>query len=214
MEKVKTKLYGDYDLYANAAIYELNIDQQFDINKDAIKDVLLEFKPQLIVEIGSWLGTSAIYMAEVLKEIHDDFEIVCVDTWLGSVEHWTGESCHDFKQTLMQDNGRQNLLYKKFLSNVIQNNLQEYITPLCLDSSNAYWLLNKNRVQPDMIYIDASHDYFSVRVDLFNYSNLVKVGGCILGDDWHHYPIKNAVYDTFLRKDIVEKSEDKYLWIK
>ena len=47
-------------------------------------------KPNLIVEVGSWLGKSAMHMARCLGVAGlRDTHIVCVDTWLGSLEWWT-----------------------------------------------------------------------------------------------------------------------------
>ena len=41
-----------------------------------------------IIEVGTWKGRSAIKMALASKVIGLHTEIICVDTFLGSAEHW------------------------------------------------------------------------------------------------------------------------------
>lgn len=45
-------------------------------------------RPKLILEVGTWKGLSAIYMANCIKSLNLETEIVCIDIWLGSPEHW------------------------------------------------------------------------------------------------------------------------------
>jgi cephalosporin hydroxylase len=53
------------------------------------EEVISKVRPDLIIEVGSWLGASAIHMAGLLKKHGlDESKIVCVDTWLGAVEFW------------------------------------------------------------------------------------------------------------------------------
>lgn len=203
-ERIKKILYHNSDPYSNVNLLPLDL-QGYNSQSKAF-DILLELKPKLIIEVGSWKGASAIYMAKILKNIgHTDFEIVCVDTWLGSVEHWFDRVSHDlFKIDI----------YQQFLSNVIHEGLTDIITPFRIDSVNAAEYFRIIEAVPDFIYIDAGHDYLSVKNDLFLYSSLLKPGGHLVGDDWFHEPIKSAVYDTFEKNAIIELGVDKYLWIK
>jgi hypothetical protein len=50
-------------------------------------DYLIPKDAKLIVEIGSWLGTSIKYFAQICPQA----ELVAIDTWKGSVEHRNGE---------------------------------------------------------------------------------------------------------------------------
>ena len=52
----------------------------------------------------------------------------------------------------------------------------------------------------------------SVRMDLDLYKDLVRPGGHMLGDDWFHPPIKQAVADSL--GEVITKSHDKFLWVK
>jgi hypothetical protein len=83
-----------------------------------------------------------------------------------------------------------------------------------VDSINAALVLAKHEVVADFVYIDAGHDYNSVRMDLILYSGLLRDGGYLLGDDWFHEPIQRAAYETFGQDKIITKAHDKFLWIK
>lgn len=205
MEKIRNLLYKSHDPYAFSGDL-LPLDTQ-GYNSNEVFKKLLEIEPKLIVEVGTWKGASAIFMAKLLKEHYSNFEIVCVDTWLGSVEHWTGDNFHS-----TMSNGRPNL-YDQFRSNIVHLGLTDHITPFPIDSINAFeWFKTKN-ISADSIYIDAGHDYNSVRMDLGNWAHILRPGGYMFGDDWFHQPIKEAVKDTFGDKAI-ELSGDKFLWIK
>ena len=209
MESVRTKIYKEYDPYLGLKIQPED-KQGWGSDSQVFEDIINELQPKLIIEVGTWKGASAIHMAKLCLRNYTDFEIVCVDTFLGSVEHWTGQ-----QNSLFQDavNGRP-AIYEKFLSNVVNNGLIKYITPLPVDSINGAEILHKLGVEADLIYIDAGHDYNSVRVDLVNYSKVLRTGGYMLGDDWFHEPIRNAAYDAFGADKVIEKSSDKFLWIK
>jgi len=211
MEKIKKYLYGDYDPYSFTGEI-MSLDDQGWNSESAVFLKLLEIQPKLIVEVGTWKGASAIHMANILKENYTDFEIVCVDTWLGSVEHWDPNSGHSghFKNNFV--NGRPTI-YDQFRSNIVHKGLTDYITPFPIDSINAFEWFKTNNISVDAIYIDAGHDYNSVRMDLSNWPTVLRSGGYLLGDDWFHKPIKKAAYDTFGDK-VIGMSHDKFLWIK
>jgi len=208
-QRIRKHLFGSHDPYAN---FEPLPENLFGWASDSpvFNDVLLSYKPKCIVEVGTYLGKSAVNMARILLgERINDFEIVCVDTWLGSVEHWMGDEVLRSKFV----NGRP-ILYEQFISNIVHQKLTDHITPFPVDSINAAEYFVRNYIEPDLIYIDAGHDYLSVKADLIAYSNVVKKGGYILGDDWQHGPVKDAVQDVFGIKNVISKSSDKFLWKK
>ncbi len=47
--------------------------------------------PSKIVELGSWHGSSALRFLVDSREQGRTLEMLCVDTWLGSREHWMGD---------------------------------------------------------------------------------------------------------------------------
>jgi hypothetical protein len=48
-------------------------------------------------------------------------------------------------------------------------------------------------IQADAIYIDASHEEDDVYQDLLDYSQVVKKGSILFGDDWLWLGVQNAV---------------------
>lgn len=174
---------------------------------ETFKEVLLEHKPRLVIEIGTWKGASAIYMASLLTEIHGDrnFEIVCIDTFLGSVEHWNRTS---YLMTL--NYGRPNL-YDVFISNLLYTSTQDVITPFPVDSKNGLLTLKHFSVIADLIYIDAGHDYDSVYDDISHSIPILKQDGILLGDDIHHPPIVAACNDLLPNW---KQNRDKFIWQK
>lgn len=178
-------------------------------------------KPKTVIEVGTWKGASALNMAKLAAKNGipaDEFELVCIDTFLGSWEHHT--TMNTFNVPDLNDahgicnkiHGRPRI-YETFLSNVIRNNLSDVITPFPIDSVNGALCLKNWKVEADLIYIDAGHDYDSVKADFTLYKDLVKVGGSILIDDWHHLPIRNAAKDVF-GENVVTDLHGKGLWKK
>ena len=145
MEEIRKKIYKEYDPYLGLKI--LPEDKQGWASDSAVfEGIITELQPKVIVEVGTWKGASAIHMAKMCLKHYDDFEIVCIDTFLGSVEHWTGQ-----QDLLMKDavNGRP-AIYEQFLSNVVNNGLIKYITPLPVDSINGAEILKALDVVADL----------------------------------------------------------------
>ena len=142
-------------------------------------------KPRLIVEIGSWKGDSAVYWASLLKQNGIDGAVICVDTWLGGLEHisgWARGTAWDMSKFVKH--GHPVGLYHQFLANVMHEGLADYIVPLANTSAiGARWLAAKG-LAPQLVYVDGSHEEEDVYDDLVAYWGLMPVGGIMCGDDW------------------------------
>lgn len=207
MEEVRKRLYMSHDPYANFPVMPSN-NHGWSSEHPAFEECIVQIRPKLIVEVGTWFGGSARNMARLcLKHGIEDFEIVCIDTFCGSVEMW------DRTSYLMTFRNGRPIIYDQFISNTMHEGLQKYITPFPVDSENGFLTLMGLGVRPDMVYIDAGHDYHSVANDLRNWSAILKDGGILLGDDWHHPPIKEAVKDVLVSGTLVEHGA-KFKWTK
>jgi hypothetical protein len=142
--------------------------------------LIAEVRPTVIVEVGTWLGASAIRMADLLEQGGVDAAIVCVDTWLGSPIHWQED---DYRRTLDLVHGYPRLYYA-FLANVIASGHSDTIVPLPQTSENAARMLARLNLQPQLVYIDGDHEATAVFADLTNYWPLVAPGGVMFGDDF------------------------------
>lgn len=139
--------------------------------------VIARFKPNLIVEVGSFVGESTIFMAHYLKTMPQDSAILAVDTWMGGIDHW-----EKVPEKLKFWFGRPSLFYQ-FIGNVIERRCTDKILPLSLDSINAARLLKMLNIRPNMVYIDASHEQGDVLRDYEAYWDLLLPGGAFLCDD-------------------------------
>lgn len=146
-------------------------------------------RPQLVIEVGTWKGRSAIAMARAMDAHGVDGEVLCVDTWLGSPEHWlaTGRR-QPWRDSLRLVHGYPGL-YRTFLNNVVSAGMQDRITPLPLPSDAAFQILREHAPVAGLIYIDAGHDEDSVARDLRLYWQFLARGGALVMDDygenWH-----------------------------
>ena len=170
--------------------------------------VIAEAKPELIIEVGSWKGTSSHYMLNKAPNAC----MVCVDTWLGSSEHWVRP---EFREMLGFKNGRPTL-YEQFMANVVHAGLQHRVVPLPLPSRLASIVLQKFGVQSSMIYIDGAHDEASVSEDIEAYWPLVSPGGIMLGDDhveaWSGVMRAVARFRSKHRQEIEQTQDIRTRW--
>lgn len=168
--------------------------------------VINDLKPNLIVEVGSWFGASARHMVELARAYNPSVEVVCVDTWLGSVEHWHNSALVTGKLVF----GHPILIYQQFISNVIHAKMENNITPFPIDSINGGHTLKRLGVLADLVYIDAGHEYESVMLDLKIYKDIVRPGGIMLIDDAHYGPIQQAVVEVF--GIAAQRHGSKFIW--
>lgn len=133
-----------------------------------------------IVEIGSWLGRSTRALADNAAG-----PVLAVDTWNGS-----DEQVHkDFLQDKSAD-----WLYEQFVQNMSGANVR--VTPFRGTSLDAAQFFKSFRF--DMIFIDASHDYENVNVDIRAWLPLLDTGGIICGHDYGDWPgVTRAVDEAF-----------------
>lgn len=157
-------------------------------------DAIRLLRPQRICEVGSWKGRSAIQMALATKTLKLNTEIVCVDTWLGSPEHWARKSS-DFYYSLRILNGMPRL-YFTFLANVVRAGVQGVITPFPMTSENAAEIFSKMGVRFDIAYIDAAHEYGPAKRDLSAFYELLSDDGVVVVDDYALWDgVTRAVHD-------------------
>jgi SAM-dependent methyltransferase len=122
-------------------------------------------KHERIVEVGSFMGRSTVALAETSGVVY------AVDTFKGSEEH-------------------KNLLSGKpddFLLGKFKNNLAGEISAskvyiIQAESCEAADILKGT--EPDMVFIDAAHDYDSVKADIRAWLKVIVGGGLLCGYDY------------------------------
>ena len=175
-------------------------------NSPMFERLVMEVRPRLIIEVGTWLGASAITMARAAEKHGLDCNILCIDTWLGALDHFQTDYLR-----LRRENGYPSV-YKQFMANVIHEGLQRRIIPFPQTSIiAARWLTSRN-VAADMVYIDASHDYEDVLADIESYAKLVRPGGVLFGDDIGIDGVRLALHEWCQKNDkLVEVYAEKWV---
>lgn len=198
----RTKLYGVWNPYDNLTQLPFRI-PSVDSQARLFDQYIDELKPSLIVEVGTWFGASAIHMTKSALKHTDKFEMICVDTWLGSCEHWTD----DLGKRI---NGIP-ITYQQFMSNIIHEQLQDFVIPLPIDSINGYHVLMDRYIIPDLIYVDAGHQYQSAKYDIDLYSDLLRKDGVLIMDDIDYPPVFKAATEVLGKFNIIGR---KGVWFK
>jgi len=211
-KNISQHIHGNVNPY-EGLVLENSDEQGWSSTGGCFDEIFEKIKPKTVIEVGTWKGASALNMARLgIKHgiSREEFEIVCVDTFLGSHEHLT------FMCSFQPGNGSRRhgrpTIYEIFLSNVIRNEFTDIITPFPIDSYNGGVAMQSWKIEADLIYIDGGHDFELAKNDFMLYAPLLRNGGYILIDDWHHQPIREAAQDVF--GDKVFDLHGKGAWIK
>ncbi len=170
-----------------------------------------KFQPEVqdryhIVEVGSWLGKSACYMAvELINNGNSDNVIFdCVDTWEGSIEHINEDGLIEFDWVEVNRYGNiekqehyvitSDELYEKFLE--IIEPVRHIINPIRMKSVDAAKLYDDGSL--DLVFIDAGHTFEDVVADIEAWLPKVRPYGFIAGHDYSwDDEVKRAVHSKF-----------------
>lgn len=131
-------------------------------------------KSHCILEVGSWKGRSTSVLAQ-----HTPGIVVAVDTFQGSVEH----------QPELKGKPASGV-YHAFSANTSR---YDNIWPLLANSLSAARIISHGPMRFDLIFIDASHDYESVKADIQAWLPLLADGGILCGHDYMRWGVKSAV---------------------
>jgi len=151
------------------------------------------------VEIGTWLGKSASFMAVEIANSQKEIRFDCVDTWAGSSEHLNPYSPY-YKPELTDPEW----LFNQFKINV--KPVLPLINPIKTTSLEASKLYADGSL--DFVFIDASHEYEHVLADIKAWMPKVKPNGVLAGHDYPHRGVRIAVSEIF---GSVEEQE--HCWI-
>jgi SAM-dependent methyltransferase len=157
---------------------------------------------KLVLELGSWLGKSTRMWLK-----NSQANVICVDTWEGSIEH-----TKDRKDVI----GKLPTLKDTFLNN--QEDWKDRVFPVQMNTVRGLGEVLRYQLFPDFIYIDASHQYEDVYTDLslaYNYFP----SAFICGDDWgwrnrsqgKRRTVQEAV-NEFCKNNKLKVKANKWAW--
>lgn len=167
------------------------------INAEQLHPFLAARQPKVVVEVGSWLGSSTRFIAENIQE---GGVVYAVDTWRGSPT----EAVH------LQD-PRLPYLYQLFLSNVKHAGLTDKIIPVRMDSLEAAKALN---VKADLIYLDGAHDTESVYNDIIAWNPHLAQDGVMCGDDWGWVSVQAGVIKAAKKLNKQAHGYNNFWWFE
>ncbi|KAK0580819.1 hypothetical protein LWI29_006589 [Acer saccharum] len=139
--------------------------------------LIKKVRPRVVVEVGTFLGASALHMANLTRQLGLETQILCVDDFRG----WPG--FRDKFKDIHMINGDV-LLYYQFMQNVIYFNATDTVLPLPYSSGSALMKLCEWGVVGDLIEIDAGHDFNSAWADINRAWRILRPGGVIFGHDY------------------------------
>jgi len=141
------------------------------------------------VEVGTWKGRSASYMAVEIINSNKNIKFDCVDVW----EYLDIQN--DINKSMFND------LYETFLKNI--NPVRHVINPIRKISWEAASLYDDKSL--DFVFIDAAHDYESVIKDIGAWLPKVKLGGTLAGHDYRNaIGVKKAVDEILGETNILQ----------
>lgn len=166
---------------------ELNTEHWFTFQELYSDMVNIAINNSHFVEVGTWKGESAVYMAVEILNSNKHIKFDCVDVFINNVNFNLNFDISIYKGD--------ETIYNEYLSNIKKvNNQIETVRMLSYDAAKLY----KNN-SLDFVFIDASHDYENVKADILSWFPKVKQGGYIGGHDYNdfHCGVVKAVTELF-----------------
>ncbi|CAI8607731.1 unnamed protein product [Vicia faba] len=178
-------------------------------NGPVFERLIRKVKPRIIVEVGTFLGASTLHMAEVTQRIGLQTQILCIDDFRG----WAGFR-DDFKYIEILNGDV--WLYYHFLQNIATFNRTGSVLPLPFTTVSALTKLCELGVWPDLVEIDAGHDFLSAWSDINWGFQILRPGGVIFGHDYFNGADNRGVgraVDLFARIHNFKVEVDGEHWV-
>lgn len=197
--------YSDLDVDG----FELDL-QGWGAEHPIFERVLLDVRPEVLVEVGTWKGASVLHMHALARKHGLGTSFICIDTWLGSAENWIKPE----PRPNMNLEGGHPTLYRQFIANVIACEAAESIYPIPIASTAGARLLHGLGVSADAVYVDAAHEQEEVALDVELFWRVLRPGGVMFGDDYHpHWSGVVKAVDRFASEQGVPVDVDQGKWL-
>lgn len=154
-------------------------------NQVKLDEIIKEHDIKTVIEIGSFVGLSTAFFA---KRVDHVWAIDPFTLWPEGRENGDARQYgEDF--------------YYKFAENMKNERVLTKVTPVRMTSREASERLN-NVIEADLVYVDGSHDYESVKEDLILWGSFAKKFIC--GDDYdHNWPgVMKAVDEIYPQRQV------------
>lgn len=158
-------------------------------NYQRFYDEIASKKFNVLVELGTWKGHSISYLGKRLLEQSYDFKLYGVDLFDDSYIHTKEGNSHLASQM--------KYIYDVYNQNLIDAGVREVIKDIKGDTWEVASQFEDNSV--DFVFIDADHNYESVKKDILSWLPKMKKGGIMSGHDYFNNTcgVKQAVDEIF-----------------
>jgi hypothetical protein len=150
-------------------------------------------EPAVMVEVGSWLGRSTAYMAQHIKRRGRNVKFYCVDTFKGSNEP-------DQIRDVEAAGGD---IFPIFERNMVRCGVDGIVHAMRMESTAAANHFPDKSL--DFCFIDAAHDYESVKSDILSYRPKMKSGATLAGHDYQEPGVRRAVDELLPQRRVWER---------
>jgi predicted O-methyltransferase YrrM len=190
LEDAANRLFGHVPYHGFTPIISEPIWQNWNSTHPALTRLVRELKPAVIMDVGVWTGMSTATLAKAQAEAAPNGITIAIDTFLGSPEHWTPNRPVNNSLRFLFGQPR---IYDIFLSNMVLAGHADRVLPICQTSENAAVILRREKIIPDLVHVDAAHEYESCLRDIKTYYDFLRPGGVLLGDDFSWPGVARAV---------------------
>jgi|GEM_PF-4303650 len=129
------------------------------------------YKVAVVIDVESQDGGVARYLAQQANNLPSLKQIYSVNIWQSCDRH-------------------QKQLFRRFLSNVVQENTTQLITPIRMSSHEAAESLN---VQADLINLVGANDQEGVCNDILGWYPHLSDKGVMCGNNWYEHSVQSGV---------------------
>lgn len=142
-----------------------------------------------VLEVGSFIGASAITWAKASQKAGVKATLVAMDTWLGDVGFWQKKGKWLGPPDATTGEPR---IFEQFMSNVVAAGVDHIVLP-CRASALvglrylSQLIANQKLSPPNTIYLDSAHEYPETVLELQAAWSVLGPGGYLIGDDFDRY---------------------------
>jgi glycosyltransferase involved in cell wall biosynthesis len=145
----------------------------------------------VVAEVGVWLGRSIIYLAQECQRLGKKIKIIAVDNFKGEIDPETGQVIPEHQKTLAECGS----IYKLFEQNIERCGVAGMIETFVGDSAEEAVEVEDGSLA--FCFIDAAHDYESVKRDIAAWLPKVRQGGILAGHDAEWEGVQKAIKEAF-----------------
>jgi hypothetical protein len=179
--------------------------------------------PKMMVELGVFRGGTTFILADLLRE--KGF----ASTFVVSIDSWLNDFC--FSQSHLIDNATKkpayycnyesamggSLMFHNFVQGIYEKNHTSRVIPFPSSTTNAAATFYVHGWTPDAIFVDASHSFADLTLDLELWWGTLACGGVMYGDDYLLVGVTQAVnlfaYRRGIRKEHYHFGNNLKFWV-